>query len=280
MAARSLLRSAPPIVRLGLARRWEPLPLSVEQARPFASAPATHEPSAPSRTPASLPALSAAALTYHHPGSHNGIHAVDLDLAAGEIVALAGPNGAGKTTLLRCLVGLLQASRGTISLQGHDVTAVPTADRCRHIGYLPQAPDDLLFAETVSDELLVTLRNHRLPPADSHDLLHQLGLSDVRDSYPRDLSTGQRQRVALAAIAVTLPPVLLLDEPTRGLDAATKASLSALLQTWRDRGTAILLVTHDAELAFTLADRFLQLDQGRLTPAPPPKTQLSELSGQ
>jgi energy-coupling factor transport system ATP-binding protein len=137
------------------------------------------------------------------------------------------------------------------------------------VGYLPQDPNALLFADTVQEELLITLRNHNLESPDTiihaKDLLNHLGLVDKADEYPRDLSTGERQRVAMGAVMVTHPGALLLDEPTRGLDYAAKQTLVHLLQAWRDEGMAILLVTHDVELAAQVADRVVIMENGLIT---------------
>jgi energy-coupling factor transport system ATP-binding protein len=141
------------------------------------------------------------------------------------------------------------------------------ADICRHVGYLPQDPNALLFADSVKEELLITLRNHGLeeaPPIAPGSLLDELILSGMEDEYPRDLSVGERQRVALAAVTVTKPGALLLDEPTRGLDYEAKRSLAGLLRGWRDEGRAILLITHDVELVAAVADRVLLMSQGEI----------------
>jgi energy-coupling factor transporter ATP-binding protein EcfA2 len=143
-----------------------------------------------------------------------------------------------------------------------DVAAI-----CRQIGYLPQDPNSLLFADSVRDELLITLRNHDLeadPSVHPHALLEQLGLADKENAYPRDLSVGERQRVALGAVTVTRPGALLLDEPTRGLDYAAKRTLVDLLRRWRDDDMAILLVTHDVELAAAAGDRIVLMGQGEI----------------
>jgi energy-coupling factor transport system ATP-binding protein len=124
-----------------------------------------------------------------------------------------------------------------------------------------------LFAETVEEELAVTLRNHGLsgaPPLDVKALLSRLGLGRVRGAYPRDLSVGQRQRVALGAVTVTRPKLLLLDEPTRGLDYEAKAALVALLREWQAEGTGVLLVTHDVELVAEAAERVILLSEGEV----------------
>jgi energy-coupling factor transport system ATP-binding protein len=196
------------------------------------------------------------------------LRGVDLQVAPGEILALMGRNGSGKTTLLRCTVGLLNPTHGEVRIDGQPTRGRRVADVCRDVGYLPQDPSDLLFADTVADELKVTLRNHHLTPATApvplETLLGRLGLASVTDAYPRDLSVGQRQRVALGAVTVTRPRLLLLDEPTRGLDYQAKAALARLLREWAQEGVGVVLVTHDVELAAQVADRVALLSQGEV----------------
>lgn len=197
--------------------------------------------------------------------SYNGhaiLRDVSLVLGTGELVVLIGPNGAGKTTLLKTVVGAVPAQGGRLWLRDEDITAWDLAARCRRIGYLPQEPDLLLFSETVRGELEVTLRNHGLRDGRVMPLLTQLGLAPHRDAYPRDLSVGERQRVALGAIAVVEPEILLLDEPTRGLDMALKMELGELLRKWCAQGRSVLLVTHDVDWAAQFADRVVFLKGG------------------
>ncbi|MFO7541006.1 MAG: ABC transporter ATP-binding protein, partial [Chloroflexota bacterium] len=140
------------------------------------------------------------------------------------------------------------------------------------MAYLPQNPDDLLFAETVADELYFTLRNHGLDRSVNgkgttervQTLLGQLGLAETAAAYPRDLSVGQRQRVALGAVTITHPRLLLLDEPTRGLDYVAKQALVAIWRRWLAQGMGLLLVTHDVELAAQIADRVAIMSQGEI----------------
>jgi energy-coupling factor transport system ATP-binding protein len=194
---------------------------------------------------------------------------VDLKLYPGEIVVMMGPNGAGKSTLLRSLIGLIPIESGSIQVGGTDIAGRSVADICQQVGYLPQDPNALLFADTVLEELLITLRNHRLDAIGSINganlLLSRLGLGNKANDYPRDLSTGERQRVAMGAVMVTHPGALILDEPTRGLDYQAKKILLELLHGWREEGMAILLVTHDVELAVQAADRVILLENGLIT---------------
>ncbi|MGD2143454.1 MAG: ATP-binding cassette domain-containing protein [Anaerolineae bacterium] len=259
----------PPLVALAKALDWQPLPLTVKEGHAFAAKSPNPEPRC--RTPQAEPAVRApdfAVRNVHFAyDSKPVLHGVNLEIAPGELVALMGRNGSGKTTLLKCIVGLLQPQQGDVELTGKSLIEKETAVICQDVGYLPQEPSDLLFADTVNEELRVTLRNHRLlndPPVAPTDLLVRLALEDVRECYPRDLSAGQRQRVALGAVTVTRPRLLLLDEPTRGLDYQAKRKLVQLLREWQAEGTSILLITHDVELVAQAADRVALLSQGKI----------------
>ncbi len=192
------------------------------------------------------------------------LRGLDFAVRQGEIVALIAPNGSGKSTLFRALVGLLPPRAGTIHCCGRDFGGLPVEARVQVIGYLPQDPDLLLFAETVADEVRFTLRNHGLPddPGAVMPLLEELGLAEVADRYPRDLSLGQRQRVALAAILAPRPRLLLLDEPTRGLDARQAAALGRWLRRSSAAGMGVILATHNRRWATALAHRTVGLEGG------------------
>ena len=225
----------------------------------------------------SIPYIQASKINVQY-GGRTVVRGVDFAAWPGEIVALMGRNGAGKTTLIKTLVGLLAPQSGEVRIEGASTARRSVAEICRKVGYLPQDPNTLLFAETVQEEMMVTLRNHGLAHrvdgewrvlagakvADPMDLLRRLRLGAKAQSYPRDLSVGERQRVALAAVTVTLPGALLLDEPTRGLDYLAKQELVALLKQWREDGMAIVLVTHDVELVAALADRVVLMSQGEV----------------
>ena len=268
---------APPLVRLGKALGWRPLPLTIKEGLRF-SRPwfAEHSVAALRRSkpqPArnGEPSIRARGVKVRF-GQQEALRGIDLELWPGEIVVLMGRNGAGKTTLLRSLVGLVRPHAGVIEVAGQNIAGQQVADICRKVGYLPQDPNTLLFAESVEQELKVTLRNHRIDAEERKiaALLQRLKLHDKMNAYPRDLSVGERQRVALAAISVTQPGALLLDEPTRGLDYAAKQELERMLREWRDEGMAILVVTHDVELAAAIADRVILMSQGEIIAEGPP----------
>ena len=167
----------------------------------------------------------------------------------GEVVALSGPNGGGKTTLLRLIAGALSPMTGKIER------------RPGRIAYLPQNPTALLHRPTLRAEVSLTLeRAGESEPPEA--ILSELGLLAVAGRYPRDLSCGERQRAALAAVLPGRPSLVLLDEPTRGMDAAARTALIALVSRLRDGGSAIVLATHDSELRSALADRVLMVSAG------------------
>lgn len=191
------------------------------------------------------------------------LHNVDLDLHRGEIVAVLGRNGAGKTTLLRATAGALKPTSGSVE------ATVPVA-------HVPQEPDSLLAADTVADEIATTLRLlRRRDPAAVQHWLQALRLEDLAHRHPRSLSVGQRQRVAIAAVAVGDAPVLVLDEPTRGIDAPSLDALEAALVQHRDRGGTVLVATHDVELAARVATRVIVLGDGEMVAEGPARTVLA-----
>lgn len=281
---------SPPLIILGKAFGWEPLPLTIEEAQECARQSPRHI-STLSREANSAraiedgkakPAFIQAKGVRVNFGSSQVLKGVDFNLYPGEITVMMGHNGAGKTTLLRSLIGLIPIQDGCIEVGGKDIAGRTVADICQQVGYLPQDPNALLFADTVLDELLITMRNHHLDLSgtntESNQLLERLGLSDKASAYPRDLSTGERQRVAMGSVMVTHPGALLLDEPTRGLDYGAKQVLLDLLRGWRAEGMATLLVTHDVELAVQAADRIILLENGSISADGSPEKVLAKSS--
>ncbi len=288
----------PPLVALGRARGWQPLPLTVEEARsfldkqvglvdngaagsqPFHASRITFHVSDVDAPPVSastmpFPAISVRSLSFSY-NSRPALHDVNLEVGPGEVVALMGPNGAGKTTLLKLLVGLLRPREGEIKVAGLDTRRVTLEQLIAYVGYVPQNPNVLLFADTVAGELDFTLKQHKQGFSSYGNLPHLLGLDPYMERYPRDLSVGERQRVALAAILVADPQVILLDEPTRGLDYGQKEALVTFLRQQRLVGRAVLLATHDVELAARCADRLVILRDGAVEADGPVGTVMGE----
>jgi energy-coupling factor transport system ATP-binding protein len=177
---------------------------------------------------------------------------VDLAGRSGEVVVLTGPNGGGKTTLMRIIAGSLAPLSGS------------ACRRRGRVAYLPQNPSVLLHQPTVRAEVTFTLERSGEPGLPG-PILEELGLLPVADHYPRDLSCGERQRAALAAVLPGDPALVLLDEPTRGIDAGARGALVALVARLRDRGASVVLATHDDDLRHALADRVIDVRDGKVS---------------
>ena len=247
---------APPVTRLGRLLGWDPRPLTVRDARTFAAnAPsflvrAATDTGVP-RTKKGDTLLRTEGVTVEL-GGQDVLHDVSVEIARGEIVTVLGRNGAGKTTLLRALGNLAAPRRGRVSGPGT-------------VAYVPQDPGSLLFATTVRDELAETLRLLDRPdPAAVDGWLTALHLEATADRHPRSLSGGERQRVAVAAVAVGGADVLLLDEPTRGMDAPSRTGLEHAAREHARAGGAVVLATHDVELAARCATRTVVLGDGEV----------------
>lgn len=191
------------------------------------------------------------------PNGTKALAAVDLEVAAGEFLALVGPSGCGKSTLLRVIAGLLAPSSGTAELAGRDCGRERREKQ--DISFVFQSPT-LLPWRTVEKNVRLPLELQRRPLADSRERVEQLlelvGLQDFRRSYPHQLSGGMQMRLSLARALVTNPKILLLDEPFGALDDMTRQRLNEeLLALWRRDGFTAIFVTHNVSEAAFLSDR-------------------------
>ena len=261
----------PPLVDLGRRLGWSPLPLTIKEARRHVRAGVGKRLGPPPSLPVprgegcapTTPHLQIEGLRFAYNG-HAVLDGIDLAVQAGEFVALMGRNGAGKTTLLKQCVGLLKPDAGRVIVLGQDTQRVPVEQVARRVGYVPQNPNALLFADTLAQELAFTRRAQGLPAGDDEALLRTVGLEGMRERYPRDLSAGERQRAALAAVLVSDPELILLDEPTRGLDYGQKEALFRFLQAQQRAGVTVVVVTHDVELVAQCAERVILLGDGEI----------------
>ncbi|MGW1927894.1 energy-coupling factor ABC transporter ATP-binding protein, partial [Streptomyces sp. NPDC001919] len=197
-------------------------------------------------------------------GRVEALRAVDLRVRAGETIALMGRNGAGKSTLLSTLVGMIAPTSGSVLVGGRTPHGTSPRELIRQVGLVPQEPRDLLYADTVGAECAAADGDAGAAPGTCRALVSEL-LPGVADgTHPRDLSEGQRLALALAVVLTGRPPLLLLDEPTRGLDYAAKARLVTHLRALAADGHAIVLATHDVELAAELAHRVVIIADGEV----------------
>lgn len=295
----------PPVAELGLLAGWDPLPLSVRDARRGAGglrerladasppgAAAVPEPPAPSGRSVTPPPVAhaprpgrfarllgrgagAPAAPLADPvtrvdglgvrrGRVEALRRVTLTVAPGETVALMGRNGAGKSTLLGALVGMIEPTSGTVRVGGLAPARTDPRAMVRRVGLVPQEPRDLLYADTVAAECAAADRDAGAAEGSCRALVSELLPGVADDTHPRDLSEGQRLALALALVLTGRPPLLLLDEPTRGLDYAAKGRLVGVLRGLAAEGHAIVLATHDVELAAELAHRVVILADGEV----------------
>jgi energy-coupling factor transport system ATP-binding protein len=244
---------APPVVELGRAAGWSPLPLTVRDAR---------------RRSVELRARLDAVLPPEH-GAHalNGevaatrnlvagyprrpvLQGIDLTVRSGEVVAVMGRNGAGKSTLLRSLVGLHKPTSGSVT--------------AAEVGLVPQVPSDLLYAGSVAAECATADRDAGVAPGTTRGLLDRLAPGIEDDHHPRYLSEGQKLSLALSIVLAAAPRLVLLDEPTRGLDYLAKRRLVEILRELAGSGHGVVLATHDVEMVAEVATRVLVLADGEV----------------
>lgn len=262
---------APPVVELGRLAGWHPLPLSVRDAR-RAAAPLRDL--LVGRAPVLRPVPSAGRrvaeagnLTVSYGSGATAVLAlrdVNLAMDEGQVVALMGRNGAGKSTLLSSLVGMGPVGSGRVEVGGRDPRGLAARDLLARVGLVPQEPGDLLECATVAEECRAADRDAHAAPGTTRALLALMAPEIDDRTHPRDLSEGQRLILALALVLAARPPLLLLDEPTRGLDYPTKARLAGLLSDLAEAGHAVLLATHDVELVAEVADRVVILADGEV----------------
>ncbi len=255
---------APPIVDLGRLAGWQPLPLSVRDARGQAAALRGRLGSrAAAPRPAAHAALTAAGISVRY-GATVAVDGVSLELRAGEIAVLMGRNGSGKSSLLWALQGTGPRSAGRVDVDGSDPGSADGRDAHRGVGLVPQTPGDLLYLDSVAAECRRSDVDASAAEGTTRGILNDL-IGGIEDGeHPRDLSEGQRLALVLAIQLAAAPAVILLDEPTRGLDYPTKRRFARTLRSLADRGHAVLLATHDVELAASIAERVLVLAAGEL----------------
>jgi energy-coupling factor transport system ATP-binding protein len=193
---------------------------------------------------------------------------VTFSAGAGEVMAIVGRNGAGKSTLLRLLNGLLQPASGRVIVNGNATARTPVHLLAREIGTVFQAPEQQIFAPKVAEEIAFGPRRLGLRGAALKarvaDVLLRVGLADVADRHPLDLDAAALRFVALGSVLAMRPPIMLLDEPQRGLDAASLARLESIVAEEAAGGRALLIVCHDMEFVARRASRVLALAGGRV----------------
>jgi energy-coupling factor transport system ATP-binding protein len=259
----------PAVVGLARLAGWHPSPLSVRDARRHAALlrselPALLLPPAIPGRGERIAHIERAIVRY---SAVSALSDLSLSLYAGEIVAVMGRNGAGKSSLFGTLTGLVRLASGTVRIgpgNGADPRSLAPRALITEVGLVPQQPADLLYADTVGGECRAADRESSAQAGTCASLLAEIAGQLDMDLHPRDLSEGQRLSLALAVILTAAPRLVLLDEPTRGLDYPAKARLVTVLRTLAARGHGIVLATHDVELAAELSHRTVVMADGQV----------------
>jgi energy-coupling factor transport system ATP-binding protein len=261
---------APPLVELARLAGWHPVPLSVRDARRVAAplrarlATVTRvERERPVSGPDAAPVAVLARASYSY-GDVHALHDVGLSFNRGEIMALMGRNGSGKSTLLSLLAGARRPSAGSVRVGGESPASLSPRRLVKAVGLVPQDAQLLLYCETVAEECRTSDKESGLTEGVTRRVLDGILPGMPPDRHPRDLSEGQRLALALAVVLAHEPPLLLLDEPTRGLDYPSKARLEGVLAGLAAEGTSVVVATHDVELVARVADRAVLLADGEV----------------
>jgi len=208
-------------------------------------------------------ALAATGMTVRH-GHVTAVRDVSLTLHRGQVLALMGRNGSGKSSLLWAVQGSGPRFAGRVDVEGADPADLAAGQARRRVGLVPQSASDLLYLETVGRECASADRESRRRPGTTRALLESMAAGIDGRQHPRDLSEGQRLALVLAVQLAAAPTVILLDEPTRGLDYDAKAAFAGIVDELAGDGHSVVLASHDVELVAEVADRVVVMSEGEI----------------
>ena len=204
----------------------------------------------------------------HQYGENRGIDGLSVEIKHGELVAVIGENGSGKTTLSKHLNGLLKPTSGDVIVAGMNTKESTVTELANHAGLVFQNPDTMLFEETVEKEILFGLKNIGKKEEECDGIidgiLAEVGLSDKRKVFPRSMSRGERQRLAIACVTAMRPEIIILDEPTTGLDPIEARRIMSILTKLSRQGHTVLMVSHDMKIVRNYAERIIRMADGRI----------------
>jgi energy-coupling factor transport system ATP-binding protein len=215
--------------------------------------------------PDTEPIISVDNLTHRY-GNVQALSGISLVIRKGEFVAIVGENGSGKTTLVKHFNCLLSPTSGEVIVNGKNTKGCSIATLARDVGLVFQNPDHMFFADTVREEVAYGVKNLGIENADAviDAALHDAGLSGSADLYPRWLSRGERQRLGIACVVAMQPRVIVLDEPTTGLDGYEALLVITILKQLQEKGHTIIIITHNRDIADHCADRIITMENGKI----------------
>jgi energy-coupling factor transport system ATP-binding protein len=214
------------------------------------------------------PVIEVKNLWHRYPNGFQALRGINVAIDLGEFVAIVGQNGSGKTTFVKHMNSLLRATIGTVHVDGLDVSRQKVSEMARRVGYCFQNPDNQIFCETVYKEVAFGPQNLHLSQGEVDQrvemALGAVGLLQVKENSPRELSKGQRKRLAVAAVLSMQPEILIVDEPTTGQDFRDGMEMLSLVQRLHESGHTVLIITHDMLLVARFAKRVLVLREGQI----------------
>jgi energy-coupling factor transport system ATP-binding protein len=263
----------PPTVALFQALGWPGRPLTVEEAIAQIQEQSLARPR-PLQTPTALTntrpvILELRDVDYVYPTrAVEALKGINLQIREGEFLALVGQNGSGKTTLAKHLNGLLKPTRGEVFFRGRPLQEIRRTEMARHVGYVFQNPDHQIFSNTVREEVGFSLRMAGMDPKAIEERVAEalavVGLSGYEEEVPFTLTKGERQRVAVASVLAAQPQVIILDEPTTGLDYRHQRSMMEMLRDLHRRGHTVIIITHSMWVAAEYAERVVVMKDGQI----------------
>ena len=216
-------------------------------------------------TPGDRPILEVKRLSFGYSREEDALRGVSFNLFPGHFLGILGHNGAGKSTLLKAVSRLVKPQQGDIRIEGESILKTAPEELAGRVGYLSQDPSDYLCHDTVGEEITYTLNKLGLPVSVyAEDAARRLDIAHLMDCNPIDLSAGERQRVALASVLACRPKLLLLDEPTRGIDMQLRQVMGEVLRDITLSGAAVVVVTHDVDFVAQFASHAAVMFQGEI----------------
>lgn len=265
-------RFAPPIIELGIKLGWQPLSIKVDDANNrWKSEPHDYKARSINQPTESVLQVKNLSVVY---GQLEALTKTDIDFFGNQITAIMGENGSGKTSLCWAIQGLGERTTGQVLLHDLDTAELAKQTRLDQVAMVPQRAADLLFLHTLADELAESDSFAEVEPGTTAKLFMKLAGRIDTELHPRDLSAGQQLALVLAIQLVKEPELLILDEPTRGLDYAAKRALAKQLDTLRTAQRTIILASHDVEFVAMVADRVVGLESGKVVMDTDPITAL------
>ncbi len=220
-------------------------------------------------------------VSYTYPGGPTAVKEVTLKIGKGESIGIVGHSGAGKTTLAKLAAGMLKPSRGRVLIDGLDTRDIPVSELARRVGYVYQNPEMMLFSSTIRDEVAFALKNFGYEGKEVEgrviQALKSVDLNKPLESSPHTLSFGEKHRLAIACVLALEPEVIILDEPTTGLDYARCVALFNTLTKLNSQGSSIVVISHDTDLLARFTKRILVLEKGSIVRDGPSKEVLRDI---